>query len=531
MYRNNKQWAPNTEALDDYVWTYIPLNESADSIEHHGVKGQKWGVRRYQNRDGSLTPEGMKRYNVIHTKDGRTFYREKNYKQLKVQKIFDGLSEADKIDLPEKIIDPDHTVYESYRRSSFLTLEGHVTDQDAHPVKGLVVRVGTAEGEREKGDAGYLVRQAIREKPHNDFVAEISPGNETAADFFVNNGFEYVLTENGIDYYRFNAPGDNVDEVMAELSEKRKMRRHENRISVDVPVTHSDIWNPNELYHHGIKGQKWGVRRFENYDGSLTEAGKHRYGRDGRSGHKKNDDTEKKKKGLTDKQKKLIVAGVAITATALAAYGAYRLYNKHGNFDYGPKTYMRYEPLEKTIEDYGTKPISIKAGKKLQRVSRTAVEDYEKKGQAFVSFMFSDNQRYKAKLPQEGIWKQKDAYAHELKLKTDLKAPSSRELAEIFLEQHPDTRDDTFRMSIEQGFIDQVADDDDVILKLYQKNANQLKDELLKRGYNAIIDSCDAAPAGQWRAPLIVLNPGDVFEQTGSHKIGKLETVIADFLK
>ncbi len=34
---------------------------------------------------------------------------------------------------------------------------------------------------------------------------------------------------------------------------------------------------PNELYHHGIKGQKWGVRRFQNPDGSLTTAGKRRY--------------------------------------------------------------------------------------------------------------------------------------------------------------------------------------------------------------------------------------------------------------
>lgn len=32
----------------------------------------------------------------------------------------------------------------------------------------------------------------------------------------------------------------------------------------------------NELYHHGIKGQKWGVRRFQNKDGSLTLAGKKR---------------------------------------------------------------------------------------------------------------------------------------------------------------------------------------------------------------------------------------------------------------
>ena len=32
-------------------------------IYHHGIKGQKWGVRRYQYADGSLTPAGQKRYN------------------------------------------------------------------------------------------------------------------------------------------------------------------------------------------------------------------------------------------------------------------------------------------------------------------------------------------------------------------------------------------------------------------------------------------------------------------------------------
>ena len=39
-----------------------PLVE--DFIAHHGVKGQSWGVRKYQYEDGSLTPEGKKRYGV-----------------------------------------------------------------------------------------------------------------------------------------------------------------------------------------------------------------------------------------------------------------------------------------------------------------------------------------------------------------------------------------------------------------------------------------------------------------------------------
>ena len=39
---------------------------------------------------------------------------------------------------------------------------------------------------------------------------------------------------------------------------------------------------PEELYHHGVKGMKWGVRRFQNKDGSLTAEGRKRYG-DGES--------------------------------------------------------------------------------------------------------------------------------------------------------------------------------------------------------------------------------------------------------
>ena len=35
---------------------------SDGELHHWGIKGQKWGIRRYQNKDGSLTPAGRKRY-------------------------------------------------------------------------------------------------------------------------------------------------------------------------------------------------------------------------------------------------------------------------------------------------------------------------------------------------------------------------------------------------------------------------------------------------------------------------------------
>ena len=40
----------------------------SDSLTHYGVKGQKWGVRRYQNPDGTLTAEGKKRRVYAHGK-------------------------------------------------------------------------------------------------------------------------------------------------------------------------------------------------------------------------------------------------------------------------------------------------------------------------------------------------------------------------------------------------------------------------------------------------------------------------------
>lgn len=48
-------------------------------LAHHGIKGQKWGIRRFQNLDGSLTPRGKKRYqnpDSTLTEEGKKRYKE-----------------------------------------------------------------------------------------------------------------------------------------------------------------------------------------------------------------------------------------------------------------------------------------------------------------------------------------------------------------------------------------------------------------------------------------------------------------------
>lgn len=54
-------------------------------LVHSGIKGMKWGVRRYQNSDGSLTPEGRKRYGS-GTEKRHLFSKKKSVSTTKITK-------------------------------------------------------------------------------------------------------------------------------------------------------------------------------------------------------------------------------------------------------------------------------------------------------------------------------------------------------------------------------------------------------------------------------------------------------------
>lgn len=134
----------------------------------------------------------------------------------------------------------------------------------------------------------------------------------------------------------------------------------------------------SNLYHHGIKGMRWGIRRFQNRDGSLTPQGKRRRRENDAEEAKKNESTKtaestsSKPKSVKDMTDAELTAGIA----RLKLEKEYRdRYN-----ELNPQTVEKGKSFAKTMLDDAVKPAFVDAGKEflkdaLIKVGKEALKD------------------------------------------------------------------------------------------------------------------------------------------------------------
>lgn len=274
-----------------------------------------------------------------------------------------------------------------------------------------------------------------------------------------------------------------------------------------------------ELYHYGVKGMKWGIRRYQNKDGTLTSKGKKRY-------EKSNDNSNDEDEIKNNKSRKILTKrNIAIGATAvgasLAVMGAMYVYKKSN-----PTMHVKYMNFGEIIDinSLSSKDIVVKKGTKFHRVSSKSVEDYAEDGKRiYTSYLKSDARIYKEEMPKfirkwgnQGIISDdgKTSYEHIMKMNKDIKAPSKKLMAEIYMKVTGNNEVDSGRY---QRFMENLNNNDNPDTKKFFQYVKNL-------GYNAILDENDAG--NFTKSPLILLNPKDDIETSKSHKIRKLESIM-----
>lgn len=295
----------------------------------------------------------------------------------------------------------------------------------------------------------------------------------------------------------------------------------------------------SELQHWGIKGQKWGVRRFQNEDGTLTPAGKERYDDDGPSEKKQKEYKIPEKKsthrmkleekfesqGMSKQQaeqaaakrirgEQYAVAAAAVTVAACVAYNKYKGYN-----------------VDKTLS----------ADTDLHRVMRLHEDQEIRGGRQYMAYKKTDRIKYKGILADDLNKKAapgQKLYDVTVKPGQDIKIASPKRAKDTFenlYKNDKEFRDSLETLAKENGaylnpkfskVVDQLAkgqtlSDKELRGKGYdlfnvalvdyspngEKRANKFYDALKKQGINAIQDVNDKKYSGyNAKAPIITFD-------------------------
>ena len=210
-----------------------------NNLAHFGIKNMKWGVRNYQNKDGSLTTLGRIRYGSPRGK--------KIVRSVDLLENFPRQQPGES----DKAFQRRFSKYEDRAWGSYYSLT---------PTEQLA-----ADNEQRRRRMSKQRKTAIKYA-----IAGVASGAAVGAVAGPPVG---IATGSAVISGAAIAGGhENLIKAYMQNRKNYKSTKKEIGRQVRESLDHDD------LCHYGIKGQKRGVRRYQNTDGSLTPAGKQHYG-------------------------------------------------------------------------------------------------------------------------------------------------------------------------------------------------------------------------------------------------------------